>query len=166
MTPWWFSPPEPVIEDAGADDFDALADLHERAFPIGWSADEIARLDAQPGVTVLRARRSSSFGTRATLGFVIVRVAADEGEILTIAVEPRQRGRGIGGKLMRAVLHRLYGDRVASLFLEVDAANEPALALYRRLGFRKVGERKAYYQASEGDGGALVMRVDLAYRLG
>ncbi|MAA99101.1 MAG: ribosomal-protein-alanine N-acetyltransferase [Stappia sp.] len=166
MIPWWFSTPEPVIEEAVSDDFDALADLHERAFPIGWSADEISRLAAQPGVTVLKARRASYFGTRAPLGFVIVRVAADEGEILTIAVEPRQRGRGIGGRLMRTVLHRLYGERVASLFLEVDAANDAALALYRRLGFRKVGERKAYYQASEGDGGALVMRVDLAYRLG
>lgn len=162
MNLWWLSAPEPVVEPAELADMDALADLHERAFALAWSADELARLAAQPGVHLLKARRSSLLGSRTTLGFVLYRVAADEAEILTIAVDPRQRRRGLGALLMRAVLQRLYADRVASLFLEVDAANAAALALYRRLGFRKVGERRGYYQRSEGDGGALVMRVDLA----
>ncbi|MHC5655139.1 ribosomal protein S18-alanine N-acetyltransferase [Stappia sp. ICDLI1TA098] len=162
MSMWWFATPAPVLEEAVFEDFPDLADLHERSFCLSWGADELSRLATQPGVFVLKARRDSVLGSRAALGFAVVRVAADEAEILTIAVDPRQRRRGIGAKLLRAVFQRLYADRVAMLFLEVDAANEAALALYRRLGFRQVGERRGYYQASEGDGGALVMRIDLA----
>ncbi len=55
---------------------------------------------------------------------------------------------------------RKYG--AESLFLEVDQANAAALGLYRRLGFRKVGERKAYYKGAGPEaGGADIMRLDL-----
>lgn len=162
MSFWWFWTAPPVVEEAGPDSYPVLADLHERSFPSGWSADDLAVLARQPGVVILQARRASAYGSRSVIGFLILRVAADEAEVLTIAVDPRQRRRGIGEVLMRAALSRLYADRVASLFLEVDAANAGALALYRKLGFRKVGERRGYYRDSDGDGGALVMRVDLA----
>ncbi|WP_428699188.1 ribosomal protein S18-alanine N-acetyltransferase [Stappia sp.] len=162
MSFWWFWAPPPVIEAAEPDVYPALAELHERSFPSGWSADDLAALARQPGVTILQARRSSAYGSRAIMGFLILRVAADEAEVLTIAVDPRQRRRGIGEQLLRAGLSRLYADRVACLFLEVDAGNAGALALYRKLGFRKVGERRGYYRDGTGDGGALVMRVDLA----
>ncbi len=129
-----------MVEEATPSDHSVLAEIHERSFPSGWSEDDLAALARQPGVTILQARRSSLLGSRSILGFVILRVAADEAEVLTIAVDPRQRQRGVGALLMRHALSRLYADRIASLFLEVDAANAPALALYRRLGFRKVGE--------------------------
>ena len=60
------------------------------------------------------------------------------------------------------VLRRLHGERAEALFLEVDETNAPALALYRRLGFREVGKRPNYYRSPEnGPTGALVMRRDL-----
>lgn len=62
---------------------------------------------------------------------------------------------------MEASLFRLYAERCSHLFLEVDAANEAALLLYRGLGFKEVGKRKGYYSESGGDGTALVMRIDL-----
>ena len=63
---------------------------------------------------------------------------------------------------MDAVLRHLHGERAESLFLEVDETNTAAIALYRRLGFRKVGQRKAYYDAGDGSkNAALVMRLDL-----
>ena len=63
---------------------------------------------------------------------------------------------------MEDALRRLYRDGVATCFLEVDQANEPAMGLYRSLGFAVIGERKGYYQASgPGGGTALVMRVQL-----
>jgi len=162
MTLWWFWGAPPVVEEAVAEDIPALADLHDRAFAVGWSADELMSLANQRGVIVLQVRRANALGTRAPLGFVIARVAADEAEILTIAVDPAHRARGFGARLMRAVMSRLYAERVAALFLEVDAANAPAVALYRRLGFKTVGARRGYYHDSDGDGGALVMRIDLA----
>ncbi|MCA1300502.1 ribosomal protein S18-alanine N-acetyltransferase [Stappia indica] len=162
MTFWWFWAPPPVVEEATAEDLDQLAEIHARSFDGVWSSEELAALRAQTGVVILLARRANAFGSRNPLGFVILRSVADEAEILTLAVDPRQRGRGIGVQLMRAAMRRLYAERTKMLFLEVDEANEPALRLYRGLGFRKVGERRGYYQTGDGGGGALVMRADLA----
>ncbi|MXN66806.1 ribosomal protein S18-alanine N-acetyltransferase [Stappia sp. GBMRC 2046] len=162
MTFWWFWNQPPVVEEATVEDLDRLSEIHDMSFRQTWHTEELAALRAQAGVTILIARRASPYGTRKALGFVILRTAADEAEILTIAVDPAARGRGIARQLMRAALSRLYADRVKSIFLEVDAANEGAIALYKSLGMRQVGTRRGYYSASEGDGSALVMRLDLA----
>ena len=82
--------------------------------------------------------------------------------ILTVAVARPLRGSGLGWKLMDAVLRELHSARAEALFLEVDETNAPAIGLYRRLGFREVGKRPAYYDHDEGRrSGALVMRRDL-----
>ena len=92
----------------------------------------------------------------------VARRAADEGEILTVVVARALRRSGLGWKLMDAVLRELHAARAQALFLEVDESNAPALALYRRLGFREVGRRPSYYDHAEGKkSAALVMRRDL-----
>lgn len=161
MSFWWFLTAPPVVEAALDEDFAKLAAIHAQSFAHSWSTDELERLHRQAGVSIRVMRRASPLGTRNPLGFLIIRTVADEAEVLTIAVHPRYRGRGIGKKLMQSGLFDLYGERCASLFLEVDAANEPAVRLYKSLGFQQVGERKGYYRAGEGDGTALVMRADL-----
>ena len=63
---------------------------------------------------------------------------------------------------MDAVLRELHSQRAEALFLEVDEINAPAIGLYGRLGFNKVGWRPAYYEHDGGrKSGALVMRRDL-----
>ena len=100
--------------------------------------------------------------TRSAVGFVLARVVVDEAEILTIAVAPSHRRRGVGCALVEELCRRLYRDRVASLFLEVDAGNTAAVTLYRRLRFEKVGERRGYYAHGSVPGAtALVMRADI-----
>ncbi|MBD8891882.1 GNAT family N-acetyltransferase [Roseibium litorale] len=161
MSLWWPWSSEPVVEDADDGDLADLADLHALCFPHAWSEEEIAGLLGQTGVFCLVVRRSGLNNSRHPLGFVLIRSVAGEAEVLTIAVHPRHRGKGLAGRLMKAATFKLYSDRCECLFLEVDAANEPALRLYKSLGFRKVGERRGYYRAGEGDGTALVMRADL-----
>ncbi len=161
MSFWWFWSTPPVVVEAEAGDFDHLAEIYARSFNQTWDAEELAALAAQPGVFVLLSRRASAYGTRRPLGFVVARKAGDEAEILTIAVDPRFRGRGIGRQLMQAVIARLYAERASCLFLEVDAKNKSALMLYRGLGMRQVGVRRGYYSSSKNAGNALVMRVDL-----
>ena len=88
--------------------------------------------------------------------------AADEAEILSIAVDAGARGRGIGRSLLQRHLRRLAGIGIRAVFLEVDAGNEPALRLYARMGFAQVGRREHYYQsAGPSAGAALVLRRDL-----
>ncbi|MEI2736042.1 MAG: GNAT family N-acetyltransferase [Rhodoblastus sp.] len=94
-------------------------------------------------------------------GFVLSRRAVDEAEILTIAVDPHARGSGIGTALLGGHLSRLSRLGVSTLFLEVDEANAPALALYRRFGFQQVGRRAAYYAKADGArANALILKLE------
>jgi [ribosomal protein S18]-alanine N-acetyltransferase len=150
------------VEELRSAEADALAEIHAEVFARAWEPDDFAALMARDNVFALSVRRDSLFGTRRRLGFVVVRTAADEAEILTIAVRPGNRGRGYGRLLMEEAMRRLYRDRVAACFLEVDQGNDAALGLYRKLGFKEVGRRKGYYQAPAGtEGTALVMRAQL-----
>jgi [ribosomal protein S18]-alanine N-acetyltransferase len=161
MNWWWFKAEPPVVEEVQDDDLPRLAEIHASSFGHAWDEDELSRLLSQTGVFALVIRRANPFGTRRPLGFILIRSVAGEAEILTIAVDPKHRGRGLAEKLLQQAMFRLYSERCECLFLEVDAANEPALRLYKARGFRKVGERKGYYRSGDGDGTALVMRVDL-----
>ena len=156
MIAWPWSVRAHVVTVA-RDEAEALAEIHAAAFGHAWSAEEFAALLADRGVFAVGVRRASRLA-----GFALLRVAADEAEILTIAVRPTWRGRGYGRMLMDEVLKRLYRAGVAACFLEVDRGNLPAVTLYRSLGYEVAGERRNYYQAgSPGDGTALVMRVQL-----
>ena len=92
------------------------------------------------------------------IGFILSRMAAGEAEILSVAIAPRQRGRGFARPLLDLHLRRLAGLGTRAVFLEVDESNAPARALYRRAGFRDVGRRQSYYQSGAS---ALVLRRDL-----
>jgi len=94
-------------------------------------------------------------------GFILSRLAADEAEILSVAVAASQRGRGLAGRLLDLHLRTLAGRGVRAVFLEVEEANRAATCLYARRGFREVGRRDAYYGGPGAGSRALVLRRDL-----
>ncbi len=151
-----------VVQPLTERDAAAMARLHDEDFVRPWSDVEFESLLGQDTVFGYAALEEGRAGA-GPLGFVLARIAADEGEILTITVARAHRRRGLGRLLMDAALRHLHGERAAALFLEVDETNAPAIALYRRFGFRQVGNRPDYYATAEGLGrrGALVMRRDL-----
>ncbi|WP_319533272.1 ribosomal protein S18-alanine N-acetyltransferase [uncultured Cohaesibacter sp.] len=152
-----------LVAQASTEDISVLTDIHAQCFARGWSASEFQSLLADKLVDCLVLRRSSFLATDQIAGFVLARSVTDEAEILTIAVDPDHQNSGCGRQLMEGLMRKLYGDRVAKLFLEVDASNEPALSLYRGLGFEKVGERKGYYtSANDTPSLALIMQVNLS----
>ncbi|TYR29740.1 ribosomal-protein-alanine N-acetyltransferase [Mesorhizobium microcysteis] len=159
--PFFAGPIEFVLEPLSADDASQLPDLHAEDFQRPWAEHEFASLLDQPPVFGFAAWR---VGNRKAgpAGFVLARLAAGEGEILTIAVARAYRRLGLGRDLMEAVLRELHAERAEALFLEVDENNRAAIALYRRLGFREVARRPAYYAHEDGPkSAALVMRRDL-----
>ena len=134
------------------------ARLHAAAFAHGWDEAEFERLLA--GSPNLGDAACS--GSRRLVGFVLSRLAADEAEILTIAIDANQRRRGIGQRLLVAHAGRLTAAGVRKVFLEVDEDNSAALALYGAMGFATVGKRPAYYPKTDGTRGqALVLRCNL-----
>jgi len=149
-----------TIRPLRVDAAEACAAIHRTGFAHPWSAEEFASLLAGPTALGLAALDPETARLR---GFVLSRLAADEAEILTIAVDPALRGCGVGRDLMREHLSRAALSGARAIFLEVDPDNAPAVALYRRFGFRDVGRREGYYRRPEGaPGAAIVMRRDLA----
>jgi len=141
----------PTFAEARPRDAAAIAAIHATSFQRGWGEDEIYRLLTDPGVV---AHRATSGGI--LIGFILSRFAADEAEILSIAIAPARRGRGLARPLLDLNLRRLAGLGVQSVFLEVAASNAPACRLYRRAGFHEVGRRQGYYAGNAAD--ALVLR--------
>ena len=91
-------------------------------------------------------------------GLILSRVAGDEAEILTLAVVPAARRRGVASFLLRAAMTGLVDAGAAVAFLEVSVKNTAALGLYLCQGFIEAGRRAAYY-SDRSD--ALVLRIDL-----
>lgn len=154
-----------AIMDANSSDHASIADLHGSNFARGWSTSEIDKLSAQPNTFVLVARTIGE-PDAPVQGFNIVRYTSDEAEILSIAVDPKGRRRGLGDALMREAILRLRADRVSQLLLEVDIENAAAVHLYEKLGFSTIAERPGYYNKKDENGqrahtSALVMRLGL-----
>lgn len=154
----WLDLDQPVFAEGRPSDAGALADLHAKSFRRGWSEGEFERLLIERGVLLDRAAFGRSLG-----GFIMSRRAADEAEILSVAVAAARRRRGLAGQLLALHLRKLAGLRVRRVFLEVDERNVAACRLYRRAGFREVGRRPGYYRDDAGRPvAALALRRDLA----
>ena len=115
----------------------ALATLHAQCFetPRPWSAGEFADLLADDK-TVFAGDRH---------GFVLGRVVADEAELLTIAVPPAARRRGLGRQLLSEFEASVAARGAIHCYLEVAADNLPAIALYHSQGYVESGRRTGYY---------------------
>jgi [ribosomal protein S18]-alanine N-acetyltransferase len=143
----------PSLSEARPGDAAAIAGLHIASFQRGWGEDEVYQLLIENSVIAHRAMTG-----RTMAGFILSRMAAGEAEILSIAIAPARRGRGLARPLLDLHLRRLAGLGARAVFLEVDEHNVPARALYRRAGFHDVGRRQSYYQSGAS---ALVLRRDL-----
>ena len=147
-----------VVEPATPRDAAKLAEIHGESFHRGWGEGEFESLLTERNTLVHRLRLG-----RKIIGFAVSRMAADEAEILSIAVAANQRGRGLSRDLLLTHLGHLAGRGVRKVFLEVEENNRPARRLYERAGFTVSGRRERYYQQPGGEQlNALLMRRDLS----
>ena len=147
----------PALSAATPRDAASLAAIHAASFNRGWSEQEFEQLLTDR--TVVADRAASG---RKPVGFIVSRRAADEAEILSVAVARSWQGRGLARRLLDLHLRRLAGFGLRAVFLEVDEDNVAARKLYARAGFSQVGRRPGYYAQGRGKAaGALVLRRDL-----
>jgi ribosomal-protein-alanine N-acetyltransferase len=162
MLKYFTGAPEFDIAPMEGRDCGEIATLHGERFPAPWGEDEFASLFSQDTVFGFVARQTNAWSGRPLAGFVLAREVAGEAEILTVAVAEKAGRAGLGWRLMRAAMSEAHLRGATEMFLEVDSTNTPAIGLYAKLGFTKVGERAAYYAAKDGTRStALVMRRDL-----
>lgn len=146
----------PVVEA----DLPRLMEIEAAGFRHPWS-ERLLRDELRNAWSVLLAAvEEGPGGAEHMAGYVIVWVVHDELHVLNVATAPEDRRRGVGRALMEAAaaLGRSRACRLATL--EVRRSNEPAIALYRALGYRQVGLRPRYYAEENED--ALLMTLDLA----
>lgn len=97
------------------------------------------------------------------VGMCIIRVVAEESELITLCVLEEYRSQGMGHDLLEAAMVRAVEEGARKMFLEVAEHNESALNLYKAVGFERIGRRKAYYtQLYEAPADALTLCADLA----
>jgi ribosomal-protein-alanine N-acetyltransferase len=128
-----------------------MAAIHAAAFPPGesWGVDALGIQLDLPGVAGWVDGRG---------GMILVRRAADEMEVLTLAVLPAARRLGVATSLLDRALSWAAAEGVGIVFLEVAKDNAAARALYQRFDFAPVGRRRGYYPGGKD---ALVLRRQL-----
>ncbi len=142
-----------TIRPAGPDDAALLARLEAQSFgERSWGENNVKASFVAPHVTILLGGSARD----APSGFAMWRDLRGEAELLTIGVEPMAQHKGLAAALLGAVCKQAAEAGAARLFLEVDAGNEAALALYRAAGFEKISLRRAYYRNGAD---AVVMQV-------
>lgn len=145
-----------AIRPASAADFDAIVAIEAASFrEASWGAAAVREGLSAPLVSALVAARTAGGPAE---GFALWRTLGDEAEILSIGVLPARRRQGVARSLMAAALEDARAEGLRAMFLEVDAANEAARALYRGLDFYEVGRRRRYYRNGHD---ALILRKDL-----
>jgi ribosomal-protein-alanine N-acetyltransferase len=133
-------------------DLDAIHRIEREVFSDPWSRHALA--SAATGIALVAE------GEGHVAGYLFARRAADEMEILNVAVRPSDRRRGIGEALVREACRIGVEEDARAAFLEVRESNADAVALYRQLGFREVGRRQAYYRRPVEDALVLARELD------
>ncbi|MEL6679971.1 MAG: GNAT family N-acetyltransferase [Pseudomonadota bacterium] len=135
--------------------FEEMAEIHAACFSIGpraWTAEELRQMADLPGAVLVPGPG----------GFALGRVMGEEAELLTIAVEPSARGRGVGRGCLDGFHRAAARSGARSAVLEVAADNDVARALYVAAGYTVSGQRKRYYARADGPAAdALIMVCDL-----
>ncbi|MDA8708554.1 GNAT family N-acetyltransferase [Hellea sp.] len=142
-----------MIRALNAMDAARMAEIHAQSFFKGWDdADMSAHI-----------QKDMCFGFGRPLdGFIILSSAADQAEILTIAVNAKQRRQGIARALLEIAETELVDNGVDTLFLEVSEDNDAAITFYKDAGFEPIGRRPAYYKREKGRVAAITYRKRLA----
>ena len=91
-------------------------------------------------------------------GYVGSQTVLGETDMMNIATHPDYRKKGIGTSLINALIDVLAEQGSHSLMLEVRASNDPAISVYKKLGFDEIGRRKNYYRNPKED--ALILRKE------
>jgi [ribosomal protein S18]-alanine N-acetyltransferase len=131
-----------TIRQATHDDIPVLSAIYGECFDTNWTDEAFGDFIESALVLVCAPDLN---------GFIIVRQASDEAEIITLAVRPNARRQGLAQSLLTQAIIVLSTTGCTRIFLEVAVDNPSALALYKQHDFHEVGIRKGYYRRPNGD---------------
>jgi len=141
------------VRRAAESDLDFIAALEKESFSIPEKREDFEKMLCSPDKVLLVATCDGECA-----GYVAAYTVVRESDILTVAVEPRFRGCGVGRELLCALFDALSGESDV-IFLEVRESNGAARKLYTSAGFSVIGSRKNYYKLPTED--AILYKKDL-----
>lgn len=147
-----------VIRPAESGDVGAIAEIEQASFGDPWARRLFVEAMHSPVVHLAVAEAPDG----RVVGYCVLRVAADEAEILNVAVAPERRRAGLGALLVAWSVEEAGARGATALYLEVRPSNTAARRLYEAFGFAEIGRRRLYYRHPDED--ALVMRRDVGPR--
>ncbi len=137
-------------------DLDAVMRIEDAAYPFPWTRG-IFRDCMRADYPMWVQERDG-----AIIGYGVLSIAADEAHVLNLCTAPGNEGRGLGQRMLQALLRIARGGGAQRVYLEVRPSNPRAIALYDRSGFNEIGRRPRYYPAAgQGREDAIVMAMEL-----
>lgn len=123
----------------------AIEEMERRCFPSdAWTRGMLADCLHAPAYWTVLAEEEGQ-----VRGYACLLTLFETAEVLNIAVDPLDRGRGIASKLMQSMHEKAKELGAERVLLEVRASNMPAIALYKKFGYEKISLRKRYYSDGE-----------------
>lgn len=135
-----------MIRRMDAQDVSSVAQIEKNTFSLPWSEKSFRDALDNPYAYFLIAEEEGQ-----VVGYVGVYISFEEGEITNVAVDEGFRKNGAGAALMKRLLLDLQEQNVLRIVLEVRASNTPAIRLYEKMGFCKIGTRKGFYDFPKED---------------
>ncbi|SDB36553.1 ribosomal protein S18-alanine N-acetyltransferase [Eubacterium oxidoreducens] len=146
-----------MIRKATLKDLDQIVMLENAIFKDNWTKQSFqAAMDMEDTLFLVAAEGMT------VVGYALLYAAADEADITKVAVAPMQRRKGYGANLVMQLVVQGKTRGVHHYYLEVRDSNEPARAMYKRIGFEEVGTRKNYYDEPKED--AVIMKFEVGVK--
>lgn len=150
-------PPAIVFRAMAERDVSQVLAIERAAYAFPWS-EGIFRDCVRVGYTCRAVELAGEL-----IGYGILSAGAREAHILNICVREEFRCRGVGRRLLEHLMALAREEGMSEVFLEVRPSNTAAIRLYQSLGFRQIGMRRGYYQASGGREDAVVLKCALEH---
>lgn len=138
------------IDDMRKEDLEQVSTMEAACFSMPWSKKSFEENLNRSDAVYVVARDGDK-----VLGYCGAYVILNEADINQVAVDPLHRKKGVGGKMLAALLEKLRKAGADAVTLEVRKSNEAAIALYESMGFVTEGIRKNFYEKPVED--ALIM---------
>ena len=155
------SDPQPILRAAHPSEASAIASMSRLQVEYGlnwrWTPTRVRRQIADKDTMVLVATRDGELA-----GFAIMKFGDLKAHLYLLAVEPRYRRGGIGAAMLAWLEKSCTTAGIQIVRLEVRADNQPALAFYKKLGYRNLGQLAGYYERRES---AVVLGKTLAQKI-
>lgn len=145
---------EVTIRKMTIEDVEQVFEIEKLSFTLPWTKDSFYyEMTTNENAYYVVAETEQGIA-----GYCGMWLVLDEAHVTNIAILPDERGKKLGERLMRAAMEAAKGQGAVLMTLEARVSNEPALNLYRKLGFKNGGIRKRYYTDNFED--AIVMWVN------